>query len=332
MRFLITKAAGAAPPPTVMSVSSNTGEDRDNVTTRHIYGYDFVSGCTATIGGVSVGSLSFVNSTELTFTAPARTLANTANTFSYDVVVTNPDTQTGTLANGYTYTWSPYSLANKTCWLRADLGVTDAGGGRVSAWADQSGAGDSNRNVTQGTSGNRPLLISSEATFNNKPVIDFARNAGNKTFLDSGTWSASYDARTMIAIGIPDLDPSEAYRTPFGALTASEQGLYWLNTPDLEGYAGVELFSGVDWTDPSLAMMVCYGDDLGSIFFNSSTAAVGGSIGSIEQTDMKVGAAFGLNSPWDGLLAEIVCTSDVFDSDKRARICYYVGRYGITAS
>jgi photosystem II stability/assembly factor-like uncharacterized protein len=54
-----------------------------------------------------------------------------------------------------------------TVWLRADLGVT-ATGGKVSAWADQSGEG---RSATQATAAAQPALVAN--ALNGKPVISF---------------------------------------------------------------------------------------------------------------------------------------------------------------
>lgn len=64
-------------------------------------GTHFVTGATVTFGGTSATGVSVVNSTTITATTPAHAggLVN--------VVVTNPNTQTGTLTNGYEYTNTP---------------------------------------------------------------------------------------------------------------------------------------------------------------------------------------------------------------------------------
>ena len=59
-------------------------------------------------------------------------------------------------------------VAGSYAWYRSTVGVTDAGGGAVSAWADQSGNG---RNLTQGTAGNRPKT--GTRTINGLNVIAF---------------------------------------------------------------------------------------------------------------------------------------------------------------
>jgi hypothetical protein len=90
-----TYSAGP-PPPSVTSISPNTGAASGG-TPVTITGASFVSGATVSIGGVAATGVSFVNATTLTATTGAHA-AGLVN-----VVVTNPDTQTGTLSNGYFY-------------------------------------------------------------------------------------------------------------------------------------------------------------------------------------------------------------------------------------
>ncbi|MBI2605013.1 MAG: IPT/TIG domain-containing protein [Deltaproteobacteria bacterium] len=66
-----------------------------------ISGSGFVSGAAATIGGTNCTSPNVVNSTTMTCVSPAKSAG------SYDVIVTNPDTSSSTLTNGYTYNPQP---------------------------------------------------------------------------------------------------------------------------------------------------------------------------------------------------------------------------------
>jgi hypothetical protein len=61
-------------------------------------GTDFVSGATVTFGGTAATGVTFVSSTSMTCSTPS---AGTEG--AVDVQVTNPDSQAGTLANGFTY-------------------------------------------------------------------------------------------------------------------------------------------------------------------------------------------------------------------------------------
>jgi hypothetical protein len=138
--------SGTTPAPTVTSLSAASGPWR--VSANGCTGANFVTGATVKINGVSCSSVVFVSSTSLTFFIPGFS----ANGGPYNVVVTNPDTQTGTLAASYTVLWDPIDSllldsAGKRLWLDANVGVTTASS-HVSAWADQSGDGN---NASAGT-------------------------------------------------------------------------------------------------------------------------------------------------------------------------------------
>ena len=84
------------PPPTLTRVEP----DEDMVTggaTVKIVGANFQDGATVTIDGNAASDVIFVSPTELTVEAPAGTAGNV------DVVVTNPDGKSDTLAGGFTY-------------------------------------------------------------------------------------------------------------------------------------------------------------------------------------------------------------------------------------
>jgi hypothetical protein len=86
----------ALPPVTVTSVVPPAGKTTGgkNVT---VNGTGFVSGATITFGGNAATNVVFVNSTKLTAKTPAHAAG------FVNVTVTNPDTSTGTLTNGYKY-------------------------------------------------------------------------------------------------------------------------------------------------------------------------------------------------------------------------------------
>ncbi len=88
------------PAPVVSSISPSFGPTA-GATAFTITGTGFVTGATITVGSSAATSVAFVNSTSLTGVTPAHA-AGTA-----DVIVTNPDTQTGILAAGFTYVGPP---------------------------------------------------------------------------------------------------------------------------------------------------------------------------------------------------------------------------------
>jgi probable HAF family extracellular repeat protein len=84
------------PAPTVSSISPPTGNVTGE-TSVTISGANFVSGATVTIGGSTLSSISVVNSSTITGITTAHI------TGPFDVVVTNPDTQSATLPAAYQF-------------------------------------------------------------------------------------------------------------------------------------------------------------------------------------------------------------------------------------
>lgn len=93
-------ASAPVPAPTVSGITPNSGPTAGG-TPVTINGNNFVSGATVSIGLTPATNVSVVNSTTITATTPGHA-AGTVN-----VQVTNPDAQTGTLVNGFTYTSAP---------------------------------------------------------------------------------------------------------------------------------------------------------------------------------------------------------------------------------
>jgi hypothetical protein len=89
-------ASNSAPGPTISAISPTSGTTSGG-TSVTITGTGFSSGATVTLGGTSATNVAVVSSTSITATTPAHA-AGTVN-----VVVTNTDSQSGTLTNGYTY-------------------------------------------------------------------------------------------------------------------------------------------------------------------------------------------------------------------------------------
>jgi hypothetical protein len=84
------------PAPAVAAVSPASGSTAGG-TAISITGTGFLSGATVTVGGTAATSVVFVNSTRITAVAPVHAAGKVS------VVVTNPDTQAGTLNPGFFY-------------------------------------------------------------------------------------------------------------------------------------------------------------------------------------------------------------------------------------
>ena len=90
--------------PTIASIAypgSATAADPAGGETITVTGADFKTGATVTVGGTSAPAVSYVSSTQITFTTPAKTAGD------YDIVVTNTDTGSATYINGISYNGIP---------------------------------------------------------------------------------------------------------------------------------------------------------------------------------------------------------------------------------
>ena len=103
--------------PTVAGVTPAVGPMAGG-TAVTITGTGFDGGATVTIGGVAATGVTVVNATSITATTGAHAAG------AVDVAVTNPDTQTGTLANGFTYQAPAPTVTNVTPALGSTAGGT----------------------------------------------------------------------------------------------------------------------------------------------------------------------------------------------------------------
>ena len=90
-------SSSSTPAPTVTSISPNSGTINGG-TAVTVTGTGFLAGATVTLGGTAATGVTPVNSTTITATTPAHAAG------AINVVVTNSDTQSGTLTQGFTYT------------------------------------------------------------------------------------------------------------------------------------------------------------------------------------------------------------------------------------
>jgi hypothetical protein len=128
-----------APPPSVGSVNPSSGAQGQSLSNVVITGGSFQSGATCSFGAsITVNSCTFNSASQLTANI---TISLTATVGTRNVSVTNPDTQTGTLPNGFTVTTSGPPPPPPT-----PTGLTaTAGNAQVSlAWSASTGAASYN--------------------------------------------------------------------------------------------------------------------------------------------------------------------------------------------
>ena len=92
-----TYTTGAGPPPPTLATLNPTFGPTAGGTTATLTGTGFQVGAIVTVGGVGAISTTVKHGGLIVFVAPPGAAANA------DVVVTNPDAQTGTLTNGWSY-------------------------------------------------------------------------------------------------------------------------------------------------------------------------------------------------------------------------------------
>jgi hypothetical protein len=114
--FTVT-TSGPTPPPSVSSVNPNSRTQGQSLPSVIITGGNFQSGATCSFGaGITVNSCTFNSATQLTASI---TISSTATVGTRNVTVTNPDSQTGTLPNGFSVTAPPaISLIQKVTFSR----------------------------------------------------------------------------------------------------------------------------------------------------------------------------------------------------------------------
>ena len=95
------------PAPTVTSIIPNSGVTTGG-TAVTITGTGFIGGATVSVGGAAATGVAVVNATTITASTPAHAAG------AVSIVVTNTDTKTGALANGFTYTAPTGTIALST--------------------------------------------------------------------------------------------------------------------------------------------------------------------------------------------------------------------------
>lgn len=214
--------------------------------------------------------------------------------------------------------FAPTSVANIKAWYRADLGAS------VSAWLDQSGTGDANKNAAQGTGALQPTLGSS-ASFNNKPVFTFTGSQKMAT----GTWSAALtQAFTLMLVGRSLSNVGSNYA--LDNLSDPTQCAVNSSAGTLQAFATTILAPA---NDPLLASIIFveFNGASGKIYVNAHTASATGAIGAAGLQGLSIGnyAGGGAFANWD--IAEIALWSGVVSAADRSLLeAYASARYAIT--
>jgi len=229
--------------------------------------------------------------------------------------------------------FSPASLSGLVLWLRADLGIT-LNGGNVSAWADQSGAGNT---FNQPTASKQPVFNAVDANLNNQPSIGPFSEAN----LHSLIWAGSSGTAPPYSIFIVTYNVTDAVAKYTWATSGANQSDFYINNAlhfisgsvDLGtavglGFSGKYVMGG---DSPITSGTV-------AVYHNAITAKVTAAVGT-DPPDLfnfgqrRIGrySETPANFAWPGTIAEIVAVNHIATLAERTQIMNYIGtRYAIT--
>lgn len=234
--------------------------------------------------------------------------------------------------------FKPTNLSGLVLWLRADLGVT-LNVGNVSAWADQSGAGN---NFTQGTGANQPLFQASG--FGGRPNVKFS-STGPTTLSKIGF--ASLNGKTGLTSFIVAKDSDNGAHA-IAQCGVADSVFGWRGPWNIANDCGIFIKSQVSnarvVTDLSVPVVVTATADLTLV--HQCFCFLNGVDGTFRDVDANPGGTFGTGdfylgtdqgagaNAWNtGELAEILVYNRVLSAGELSRVNHYLGaRYGIAVS
>jgi hypothetical protein len=214
------------------------------------------------------------------------------------------------------------------------LGVS-LSGSNVTAWADQSLQGDSNRNLSQATGTRQPTISTADSQFNGRTVLSF--DGGDD--MASGTWSAALAQPCSWYIVSRDANNGGAYSFKIDGTGASNRHAAYNRTA---GSHTAGVFSGTAEVNSAFSMLgasvveCVVLDATDAIYVNDSTAAkITGNSGAQSLTGLKLGwnQAGSAGFQWLGKIAAVVGYSAAHDAATRLRVMRALGLYyGITVT
>ena len=222
---------------------------------------------------------------------------------------------------------NPTTIPGIQWWLRADKGTTVVTG--VSAWADQSGAGDVNRTPVQAVALHQPTLNASNAAYNNQKTIDFG--PANDFFLETlGAWSVPLTQPwTLFSVGNDDGSATNMFYTTMGG----DWLLYGDTDSKYHSYSNANMTSTTARSTTPSIYEIDYNGAASTLRISQVTPQVTGAnetgilLGS-GAIDVGSGASGG--APMTGSIAEILAYTSLASGDRTLVRNYLAARYAIT--
>jgi hypothetical protein len=233
--------------------------------------------------------------------------------------------------------WSPKrNLAGTTFFLRADQAVT-LSSGVVSAWADQSGLGDANRDAVQATAAKRPGYQASNPYFAGKPTVDCTNDGSQERQLKTGAWSSpTIGSDVTVAVVCRRAGTSTSNRYLYDSLSGNQFAVYQDNTGSAHyaynAAAGNFASRNGDLTSPTALIVSAKNGQASKLRVNSNTAnqTTSGDAGAFTPTGLTIGGYQGSGAYSDFEIAEFcVWLRQLSSNEIRALNSYFASRYGL---
>jgi hypothetical protein len=221
--------------------------------------------------------------------------------------------------------FSPKSIPGLALWLDSARGIT-LNGSTVSAWTDQSGAGN---NVSQGTGSQQPTFVAADASFGGRPSLSFA-SASVQCLLDASFPGVAQPWTMVTAFSS---DHSAAGWSASG--NTSTGGGVFVTTTSTGLSAGTQVLSANAVTTPQIVAGVANGASSALYINNSQVAAATGNAGSSAITTTFVVAALNAAGAQalNGKVANVLLYSGALTTAQLKTLFAYLGaRYGIAVS
>lgn len=261
-----------------------------------ITGVNFTGATAVAVGGASATSVVAASDTSITCVTPSGT-AGLAN-----IVVTGPGgAGTGTSIYGY------YPDGAHT-WYRGDMGVTSSGG-RVSAWADQTGNGHTALN---NTGLNQPFT--SPATYNGRDAI---HSDGTNRYLASASFAALAQPSTIFVVGRTFDQTIVSFF--FDGSPSNRHVMYFPASGQVSVFAGTSL-SGTSSVIQALTVAECTFNGGSSEYRQNGTVLVSGNAGAGTVDTWQLFTAYSGGLPLNGDICEFLVYNSNLSAPNRVAI------------
>lgn len=218
----------------------------------------------------------------------------------------------------------PTQLSGCVLWLRSDLGIT-LNGSSVSAWADQSGQGNS---ASQGTGANQPTYISSGGG-GGRPYLQFTQGGTQQI---GGSLNLSEPLEYFVAARTTSSSPS----TTAVLMNWISSGNLVNCTLQVSASLNIEQFNAsfanpVTVTVNTDLILDSYFNGASSFLNVNGTTASGSNPGANTGTGYSIGnQGSGASFAWGGFVYEVAAYNRTMLSTERTQVMHYMATlYGV---